>query len=51
VLQSMLFQVEATDRGVLIGVSALLLFVSLCACYIPARWATRIDPMVALREP
>ena len=51
VLQSMLYQVEATDSGVLIGVSVLLLFVSLCACYLPARWATRIDPMVALREP
>ncbi len=49
-LQSMLYGVERTDLSVLVGVCALLLAVAFCACYIPARAATRVDPMVALRE-
>ena len=48
-LQSLLFDVRVTDAAVLITVSTLLLLVAAVACYIPARRAMRVDPMVALR--
>ena len=48
-MKSFLFGVSATDPLTYIGVAALLVGVALLACYIPARRATRINPMVALR--
>jgi putative ABC transport system permease protein len=49
VMSSLLFGVEATDPVTLAAIALLLMIVSLIACYIPARRATHIDPMIALR--
>ena len=48
-VSSLLFNVPRYDPLTLVGVVALLVSISLCACYIPARNATLVDPIVALR--
>jgi putative ABC transport system permease protein len=49
-MTSLLFQVEPADPATMVVVGALLLTMALLASYIPARRATRIDPLVALRS-
>ena len=49
VLGSLLYEVKPSDPLTFSAVSLLLAFMAMLACYIPARRATRVDPMVALR--
>ncbi len=49
-LSSLIFGLKAADLSVLAGVSAVLILAALLACYLPARKASAVDPMVALRH-
>ena len=49
-LSNLLFDVPSYDPFTLMCVTLGLLIVSLCACYLPARRAMLVDPIVALRE-
>lgn len=48
-LQSLLFEVRANDASTYGIVAGALFFIALLACYLPARRATRVDPLIALR--
>jgi ABC-type antimicrobial peptide transport system permease subunit len=48
-LQNILFKVEPLDPTIYLAVSGLLTLVAAASCFIPARRATRVNPMVALR--
>jgi len=48
-MESLLFNVKATDPLVFLGIAVVLIFVSVLAAFFPGRRATRVDPLVALR--
>lgn len=48
-MRNLLFQIGVVDPVTFISVSAVLVGVAMIACYIPARRATKVDPLIALR--
>jgi ABC-type antimicrobial peptide transport system permease subunit len=49
-LKRMLYGIAGSDPVSVASAAVVLLAVALLACYLPARWASRVDPLVALRE-
>jgi putative ABC transport system permease protein len=49
VMSNLLFQVTPTDLATFVAVPVILLLVALVACLIPARRATKVDPLITLR--
>ena len=49
-LQTQLFNVKPTDPATMAAVAGVISLVAFVACYIPANRATRVDPMVVLRD-
>jgi putative ABC transport system permease protein len=50
VMKSLLFGVGAGDPTIFAAIALLLVFTALLACYLPARKATKVDPVVAIRS-
>jgi ABC-type antimicrobial peptide transport system permease subunit len=50
VVESLLYRISPRDPVTLIVIAALLLLVSVVACWVPARRATKVDPLIALRS-
>ncbi|MEO6568048.1 MAG: ABC transporter permease [Opitutaceae bacterium] len=49
-LQTMLFEISPLDPATFVGVAAILALIGIAACYVPARRAAKVDPVVALRS-
>jgi putative ABC transport system permease protein len=49
-IRTFLFGVDATNLGTYAGSAAVLLAVAICACLIPAQRASKVDPILALRD-
>jgi len=48
-MSSLLYEVSAADPVTFVAVAAILTMIALLACYLPARRAMKVDPIVALR--